>query len=142
MYPIKMCPIKMYPIKKSLALPFFFAAFVPYTFIAELASADPIVEQGKAIYNGAGACSACHGPKGTGDGPAGAALSPKPRNFAAGDFVIDTDNDGKMGTETDIYNVVTNGAQKYGGSVMMAGRPDISEADRKALAKFVVSLQK
>ncbi|MBI3395341.1 MAG: c-type cytochrome, partial [Spirochaetia bacterium] len=27
-------------------------------------------------------CSTCHGPMGKGDGPAGAALNPKPRNFS------------------------------------------------------------
>jgi mono/diheme cytochrome c family protein len=131
-----------YSLNKTLVLPLFIAAIVPYLFKPELASADPSISQGKAIYNGAGACAACHGSLGAGDGPAGAALNPKPKSFVTGEFGIDTDGDGKTGTETDIFNIVTNGAQKYGGSVMMAGRPDIAEADRKALAKYVLSLKK
>ena len=38
--------------------------------------------------------------------------------------------------------VITNGAQKYGGSFMMVGRKDLPEEDRKALTKFVLSLKK
>lgn len=110
--------------------------------VVSSARADDELEKGKAVYNGAGACSSCHGALGGGDGVAAAALTPKPRNFAAGDYALDTDNDGKKGTETDIFNVVTNGALKYGGSPMMAGRADLSEADRKAVAKYVLSLKK
>ncbi len=106
------------------------------------AQADDELEKGKAVFNGAGACASCHGALGAGDGVAAAALTPKPRNFAAGEYALDTDNDGKKGTETDIFNVVTNGALKYGGSPMMAGRADLSEADRKAVAKYVLSLKK
>ncbi|MCZ7582047.1 MAG: c-type cytochrome [Deltaproteobacteria bacterium] len=35
--------------------------------------------KGKAVY--LQYCAACHGESGKGDGPAGAALNPKPRNF-------------------------------------------------------------
>ena len=104
--------------------------------------ADEALDKGKAVYNGAGACAACHGPAGAGDGPAAAALNPKPRSFVEGAYILDTDGDGKKGTEIDIYNVITNGAQKYGGNMMMAGRADLPEADRKALAKYVLSLKK
>lgn len=106
------------------------------------AAADPVLEQGKAIYNGIGACATCHGLAGAGDGAAAAALNPKPRDFVKGDFAYDTDGDGKKGTEADLFNVITNGSAKYGGSPLMAGRPDISEADRKALAKYILSLKK
>lgn len=106
------------------------------------AFADPELDKGKAVFEGIGACSSCHGPLGQGDGPAAAALTPKPRSFAVGDYAYDTDGDGKKGTETDIFNMVTNGAAKFGGSIMMAARPDIPEADRKALAKYVLSLKK
>ncbi len=122
------------------------AVFATGTFLLSVAAssafADPDVEKGKAIYNGAGACAACHGMTGTGDGPAAAALTPKPRDFSKGDFGYDTDGDGKKGTETDLFNIVTNGAQKYGGSPMMVGRADLPEADRKAIVKFVLSLKK
>lgn len=39
---------------------------------------------GKPVYENN--CSACHGMKGEGDGPAGAALNPKPRNYAKDGF--------------------------------------------------------
>lgn len=104
--------------------------------------ADDEIAKGKTLYEGIGACAGCHGATGSGDGPAAAALNPKPRNLTAGDLSFDTDGDGKKGTEADIANVIQNGAQKYGGSMMMAARPDIAEADRKALAKYVLSLKK
>jgi mono/diheme cytochrome c family protein len=49
-------------------------------------------------------CQACHGPQGHGDGPAGQALDPRPRNLAkvqvdAGDdFLFWRIHDGKPGT--------------------------------------------
>jgi mono/diheme cytochrome c family protein len=108
----------------------------------ETATADASIERGKAVYNGTGACSACHGPNGEGDGPAAATLTPKPRNFSTADFGIDTDGDGTKGSADDIFNVISNGALKYGGSAMMVGRPDLPESDRKALTEFVLSLKK
>ena len=123
---------------------FFIGAAVACSFV--FCSVSPSLADdlaaGKAVYEGAGACGTCHGPQGAGDGPAGAALTPKPRSFVTGDYSIDTDGDGTKGTETDIYNIVTNGAQKYGGSMMMVGRPDLSEENRHALAKYVLSLKK
>ena len=109
--------------------------------LSSVASADDL-EQGKAIFNGIGACASCHGTTGAGDGAAAAALDPKPRNFTTGDYKFDTDGDGKKGTETDIFNVITKGATAFGGSPLMVARPDIAEADRKALSKFVLSLKK
>jgi len=109
------------------------------------AQADDLADdlaKGKEVYNGMGACSSCHGVLGAGDGVAAAALNPKPANFQAGVFKYDTDEDGKTGTETDILNVITNGALKYGGNIMMVARADLPVADRKALAKYVLSLKK
>lgn len=105
------------------------------------AEADDLAK-GKEVYNGMGACFSCHGATGAGDGAAAAALNPKPASFQAGVFKYDTDGDGKTGTETDIFNIVTNGAAKYGGNMMMVARADLPEADRKALAKYVLSLKK
>ena len=39
------------------------------------------VAKGKAIYEGAGACSGCHGLHGDGKGPSAASMNPGPRNF-------------------------------------------------------------
>lgn len=104
--------------------------------------ADAQTDKGKEIFNGMGACASCHGPAGMGDGPAAASLPVKPANLVAGTYKYDTDGDGKKGTEADVFNIVTNGAQKYGGNMMMVARGDLPEADRKALAKYVVSLKK
>ncbi len=104
--------------------------------------ADDSIVAGKAIYDGSGACFSCHGALGKGDGAAAAALNPKPRDLTTGKFTFDTDADGKPGTEADLFNVITNGAQKYGGSMLMAGRPDLSDADRKAVVKYILSLKK
>lgn len=99
------------------------------------------VARGKEIYDGVGACASCHGALGGGDGPAAAALTPKPKNFQKAEFSLDTNGDGKVGTAEDVYNVITNGAAKYNGSMFMVGRVDLSEADRKALAAYVLSLK-
>lgn len=109
--------------------------------IPALVFADAELEQGKAVYNGLGGCVACHGAMGKGDGAAAAALTPKPNDFSKGVFKYDANGDGKTGTEEDIAAVIANGAAKFGGSPMMVGRADISEADRKALAKYVLSLK-
>lgn len=111
-------------------------------FLTTSAFANDNVEKGKTIYNGVGACATCHGASGQGDGPAGAALNPKPANFVKGTFHLDTNKDGKLGTAEDIFEIVTNGAAAYGGSPIMVGRKDISEADRKALASYILSLKK
>jgi len=58
-------------------------------------------------------CAACHGPGGKGDGPAAAALDPKPKNLS----------DAKLlSTQTDdfIYKVISEGGASVGLSPMMA----------------------
>ena len=65
-------------------------------------------------------CFTCHGATGAGDGPAGAALTPPPRNFQKGDFKFDANKDGKPGEDEDLLLVITNGAAAYGGSPLMA----------------------
>lgn len=104
------------------------------------ADADAIA-RGKEVYNGIGACASCHGEKGKGDGLAAAALNPKPRSFADGEFLYDTDGDGKAGTDADLMNILQHGAAKYGGSPLMVGRPDISKEDHRALIAYIRSLE-
>ncbi len=97
---------------------------------------------GKALYDGKGACASCHGANGAGDGPAAAALNPKPASFAAGAFRLDTDGDGKTGTDTDLANVIKNGAGKYGGNAAMPPHADFSDADIDNLVAYIRSLKK
>jgi mono/diheme cytochrome c family protein len=87
-------------------------------------------------------CASCHGTSGKGDGPVGAALQPPPRDFTVGDFKLDTDKDGKPGTDADLMNVIANGAAAYGGSAMMAPWGHLSEQDRADLVAYVRSLHK
>jgi mono/diheme cytochrome c family protein len=47
------------------------------------------VADGKAIFEAN--CSMCHGPTGKGDGPVGAALTPKPENLTAKEIQAQTD---------------------------------------------------
>jgi mono/diheme cytochrome c family protein len=106
---------------------------------AEEVKPDP--EKGKVIYNSIGACMACHGPLGKGDGPTAVALNPKPRSFADGVFKFDTDGDGKTGTDQDLKNILAKGTVVYGGSPLMAPRPDIKEPDVSHLIAYVRSLK-
>ena len=110
--------------------------------VTTVAFADEELARGKLVYEAGGGCVACHGGRGRGDGPAAGALVPRPRDFSPGQFLFDTDGDGKAGTEVDLFNVITAGAQRYGGSPLMAGRPDLSATDRKALVKYVQSLKR
>ena len=49
------------------------------------ASSPDSIAKGKELFAGTGNCVSCHGQEGKGDGPAGAALDPKPRNLHAKD---------------------------------------------------------
>lgn len=101
------------------------------------------VEAGKAKFQAL--CSSCHGPEGKGDGPTGKALAaagqPAPRDFAVGDFKLDTDGDGTPGTDADLKNVITKGAMAYGGSAMMAPLAGLSDEDLDNLIAFIRSLK-
>ena len=57
-------------------------------------------------------CVACHGEKGDGNGPAGAALTPKPGNFT------DPVNNDHLTPEW-VYKMIKNGGQANGKSPMM-----------------------
>jgi mono/diheme cytochrome c family protein len=87
-------------------------------------------------------CMSCHGPEGKGDGPVGAALPVKPRDFSKADFKFDTDSDGKTGTDADIRNVVENGAAKYGGSPLMAPLPQLSDEQIDSVIAYIRTLHK
>lgn len=54
-------------------------------------------------------CAACHGAQGDGNGPASVWLFPKPRNFSAGLFKIQSTPFGSLPTDEDLYQSVTRG---------------------------------
>lgn len=64
-------------------------------------------------------CNLCHGPTGKGDGPAGAALNPKPRDL--GDAAWQ-----KSVTDEHIEKIILGGGTAVGMSPLMPGNPDLS----------------
>jgi len=96
---------------------------------------------GKTLYEGRGACAGCHGPTGHGDGPAAAALDPKPASFSTGAYRLDTDGDGTTGTDVDLANVIRNGAARYGGNAAMPPHPDLSDSEVADLVAYIRSLK-
>ena len=66
-----------------------------------------VLAKGKAIFEGKGTCFTCHGQTGKGDGPAGAALDPSPRNFTNPEF-------DKVRTEGEMFWVIKNGSPGTG----------------------------
>ena len=71
------------------------------------AAGDPQWQSGKAIYEQH--CAACHGSKGDGNGPAAVWLFPKPRNFSAGLFKIQSTPAGMLPTDEDLFQTITRG---------------------------------
>jgi hypothetical protein len=86
-------------------------------------------------------CFTCHGSAGKGDGPAGAALTPPPRDFSVGDFKFDADKNGTPGEDADLTLVIKNGAGAYGGNPSMAPWGHLSDQDVADLVAYVRSLK-
>ncbi|MDQ3370342.1 MAG: c-type cytochrome, partial [Myxococcota bacterium] len=86
-----------------------------------------LLAAGKLLYEGASGCAACHGVSGAGDGPVAFALKPAPRNlvrdaYKAGDSV------------EQVFHTITHGLP----NTRMVGYPNLSDADRWAIAHHVV----
>ncbi len=78
------------------------------------------------------ACHSCHGLYGKGDGPVGLKLNPTPRNYK------DMDSYKQGSGLEDIMNTLLTGVP----GTLMAAYSHISEEDRRAIASYVVYLQK
>jgi len=87
-------------------------------------------------------CITCHGPEGKGDGPAGLAALPMPRDFSVGQFKFDADSDGRTGTETDLFLVIRDGAMKAGGSPLMAAWGHLGDEPIRELVAYIRSLER
>ena len=79
-------------------------------------------------------CTMCHGQSGKGDGPAGAALNPKPRNWTDTEWQ-------KVVTNEEIEKAILGGGQAVGKSVLMPANPDLANKPEvvKALRQIVRS---
>ncbi len=86
-----------------------------------------MVAHGKVVFKNN--CAICHGDEGKGDGPAGKALVPPPRNFVEGKWK-------KGGRSQDLFHTVQNGLE--GSS--MASFKHLPKNDRWAVIQFVRSI--
>lgn len=79
-------------------------------------------------------CTMCHGASGKGDGPAGVALNPKPRNWTDAAWE-------KATPDEEITKAIVGGGQAVGKSVLMPANPDLANKPEvvKALVKIVRS---
>lgn len=91
--------------------------------------------EGKKIYEVR--CSVCHGHSGGGDGPAGMALDPPPRNFAAGVFKFDADKDGTIGTDEDLALVIKKGGSAFGGNPVMVPWMQLPDEEVSNLIAYI-----
>jgi cbb3-type cytochrome c oxidase subunit III len=77
-------------------------------------------------------CASCHGPEGKGDGPAGAALNPKPADFSK-----------SASDQATILKTITEGGAAVGKSpLMVAWKGTLNDAQIKDVTAFVLSLKK
>lgn len=90
-------------------------------------SSPEMIEYGHKVYNTN--CALCHGAEGKGDGAAGAALNPRPRNLVEGKW---TQGQGAISH----YNVLLNGIK----GTSMASYAHFKAADRWALVHFIDSI--
>lgn len=107
--------------------------------IPAVAGAAGDADAGKGTYTTL--CVSCHGTTGKGDGPAGAALNPKPRDFSIGDYKYDADGDGTPGTDADMALIIKYGAAKYGGSALMAPWGHLSDKQIQDVVAYVRTLK-
>ncbi len=75
-------------------------------------TAVPATAEPKAPEKFTTLCAPCHGPAGRGDGPAAAALNPKPRNFTNGTYM-------NARTDVQLINVIKEGGAAVGLSSFM-----------------------
>ena len=97
--------------------------------MSPLPSSPEIVEQGKALYNGKGACFNCHGKDGDGNGPVAAQLNPSPRNFQHHGFW-------RHRTEGEIFWVIKNGSV---GTSMVGFDGQLTDEEMWSLIQYVRS---
>lgn len=96
--------------------------------IARAPSAVPDLQQGERLF--AQNCASCHGPAGRGDGPAAAALKPRPADFQSAEVMSGL-------TPFKAFNVIRFGVN----GTAMAPFTTLDERDRWALAFYLFTLR-
>ena len=92
-----------------------------------LSKSPETVAQGKAIYDGKGACFNCHGKDGDGNGPLASQLNPSPRNFQHHGFW-------RHRTEGEIFWVIKHGSA---GSSMVGFGDQLTDGEIWALIQYI-----
>jgi cytochrome c553 len=82
-------------------------------------------------------CATCHGTTGLGDGPAAAALDPKPRSYSDAEWQTSV-------TDEHIAKVIVEGGAAAGKSPLMPANPDLKDKPEvvKELVKIIRSYKK
>jgi mono/diheme cytochrome c family protein len=94
-----------------------------------LPSSPELITKGKAAYQTN--CAVCHGDRGDGNGPAGASLNPKARNFITDNY--------KAGSKPEqVFKTISEGLK----NTAMAGFSYIPEEDRWGITYYILSLKK
>ena len=95
---------------------------------------EKTISRGKAIFNGKGVCTNCHGEEGKGNGPLANSFDHHPRDFT------DADDLGwhKARTDGEIFWAISKGTE-YG---MIPFEDMLSEDERWALVAYIRSLEK
>ena len=115
------------------------ALALPTLVIPATALAGGNAAEGKKTYDLL--CGVCHGPTGAGDGPAGAAIDPPPRNFNLGEFKFDADKDGHAGTDEDLFLVIKKGGASFGGNPVMVSWSSLSDAEVADVIAYIRTLE-
>jgi cytochrome c oxidase cbb3-type subunit 3 len=97
-------------VKRTQYVPIFLMALCALVLGTALFAHAADVEQGKNLYGHF--CASCHGQSGKGDGPAAAALNPKPRDHT------DKETMSKL-SDDELLKVIKNGGASVGKSPLM-----------------------
>jgi high-affinity iron transporter len=118
-------------VRRCLVLALAIGAATGYALAKTPARTPELLATGKAAYEGSAAgCFACHGLTGEGNGPVAFAIKPPPRNFVVDDF--------KGGDKVEnVFTTITLGLP----GTKMVGYPQLPEADRWALAYYVLAFR-
>ena len=89
------------------------------------------LERGKHVYQQF--CVHCHGADGAGQGPAGRALDPPPRDFRTGVFMVASPPGDRLPTDAQLLRLVEKGRIERG----MPAFPMVPPDDRMAVVHYI-----